>query len=495
MKIHIIQPEPHDDLISVLDMISWAKSPRLILDLTGRQRIIHTLVDLKRLDRKARKVGAVLGLVTNNSKVIMLAKEAGVPVFPTLEKADSTPWRKPLSHKQKDHPNRLKIGLKNLKSGVTPQKAKPLPDWLRIIFFLMGVAAILCLAFLFTPRAEVLIFSSRATQELELEIKASASSTIPDLAGNIPLYEQAVTVEVQDQVRTSGMRLVPKTNAICQVEFSNLQNEAVVVPATTIVLGPGEPALRFATIQEVTVAGGVGSTAGAEVKALQPGEVGNVLENQVTAIEGGIGVNLLVTNPQPCSGGTDELSPAGTDSDLAVLRAKVKDQLISAAALTLTANQEKEIVVIDLDDPVIEVLQVDLQPGLDMSTDFLQLREKAVVHVPYYRSEDIRNAINLSMDAILEPGMAGIGDSLEYAMVSEPSGGDGLFRLNVHAIREVKPRIEPAEVALELQGLPLSRAKTFLLGLPGVTDCTLTVFPRWWKQMPYLSFQIEVKTP
>ena len=495
MKIHIIQPEPHDDLISVLDMISWTKSPRLILDLTGRQRIIHTLVDLKRLDRKARKVGAALGLVTKNREVIMLAEEAGVPVFPTLEKADSTPWRKTLSHIQKDHPNRWKISQKNLKSGVTPKKAKPLPDWLRIIFFLMGVAAILCLAFLFTPRAEVSILTSRATQELDLEIKASASSTIPDLAGNIPLYEQAVTVEVQDQVRTTGMRLVPKTNAICQVEFSNLQNEAVVIPAKTIVLRPGEPGLRFATIQEVTVAGGVGSTAGAEVKALQPGEAGNVLENQVTAIEGGIGVNLLVTNPQPCRGGTDELSPAGTDSDLAVLRAKVKDQLISTAALTLTANQEKEIGVIDLEGPMIEVLQTDLQPGLDMSTDFLQLREKAVVHVPYYLAEDIKNAINLSMDAILEPGMAGIGDSLEYTMVSKPSGGDGLYRWKVNAIREIKPRIEPAEVALKLQGLPLNKAKVILLGLPGVTDSTLRIFPHWWKRMPYLSFKIEVEAP
>ena len=495
MKIHIIQPEPHDDLISVLDMISWTKSPRLILDLTGRQRIIHTLVDLKRMDRKARKVGAALGLVTKNNEVIMLAKEAGVPVFPTLEKANSSPWRKTLSHIQKDHSERLKIGLEYLKSGVTPTKSKQLPDWLRIIFFLMGVAAIICLAFLFTPRAEVSILTSRAPQKLDLEIKASASSTIPDLAGNIPLYEQAVTVEVQDQVRTTGMRLVPKTSATCQVEFSNLQNAAIVVPAKTIVLGPGEPALRFATNREVTVAGGVGSTADAEVKALQPGEAGNVLENQVTAIEGGIGVNLLVTNPQPCSGGIDELSPAGTDSDLAVLRAKVNDQLISAAALELTANQEKEIVVINLDDPVIEVLQTDLQPGLDVSTDFLQLQEKAVVHVPYYLAADIQNAINLSMDAILEPGMAGIGDSLEYAMVSKPSGGDGLYRWKVHAIREVKPRIDPADVALKLQGLPLNKAKVTLLGIPGVTDCNLTVFPRWWKRMPYLSFKIEVDAP
>jgi len=495
MKIHIIQPEPHDDLISVLDMISWTKSPRLILELTGRQRVIHTLLDLKRLDRQARRQGAALGLVTTDREIIILAEEAGVPVFHTVEKADTTPWRKKISQIHEDHPGQVKASLKNLKSSVTLSNSKPLPDWLRISFFLFGVAAILCLAFLFTPRAEVSIYSTSATQELDLEIKASASSTIPDLAGNIPLYEQAVTVEAQDQVRTTGMRLVPKTNAKGEVEFSNLQNEPVVIPAGTVVLVPGRPALRFATTREVTVAGGIGSTTIAEITALQPGEVGNVAENQITAIEGGIGVNLLVTNRMPCSGGTEELSPSGTDSDLAVLRANVKDQLILAAAETLSADLEEEIVIIGLAEPMIEVLQMDLQPGLGTATDFLQLREQAAVHVPYYLMEDIRQAINMGMDAILESGMAGIEDSLKYSMISDPSGDEGLYRWKVHAIREVKPRIDPAEVALSLQGLHLDKAKSFLHGLPGVSDSAVTVFPHWWKRMPYLSFQIEVKAP
>lgn len=495
MKIQIIQPEPHDDLISVLDMVSWSRSPRIVLILEARQKIIHNLVDLKRLDRLARQQGAVLGLVTHDMEMITLAGEAGVPVFSTIEKADSTPWRKNFrnfSYYQNDH---IRTGTENLKSNHLTMKQNPLPDWLRISLFLLGVAAIFSLAFLFTPRAEVSLFTTRTIQELDLEIKASESITMPDLAGNIPLYEQALTVEAQQQVRTTGLRMVPKTNSGGEVEFSNLQDEPVVVPAGTVVLVPDEPALRFATTREVTVPSGVGATASAEITALQPGMAGNVDENQITAIEGGIGVNLLVTNPEPCSGGTDELSAAGTDSDLAVLRAKTKEQLVSTAAETLMEDMKEEIVVINLTDPVIEVLQFDLQPGLGIATDFMQLSEQAVVHVPYYRVADLKKAVVLSMDAIMLPGMAGIEDSLEYTMISEPAGDEGHIHWMVHALRELKPRINPAEVALSLQGLPTAEAISFLRGLPGVSDSAVHVFPRWWKRMPYLSFQIEVKTP
>jgi len=75
MKTHIIQPETHDDLISVLDMISWSKSPRVVLVLPGIQNIIHSRVGLIRLHRKAEQQGAMLSLVTRSRETIELAAE------------------------------------------------------------------------------------------------------------------------------------------------------------------------------------------------------------------------------------------------------------------------------------------------------------------------------------------------------------------------------------------------------------------------------------
>ena len=496
MKTHIIQPETHDDLISVLDLISWSKSPRLVLVLPAHQNIIHTKVDLIRLHRKAEQVGAMLGLVTRNREVLELAVEAGVPVFPTIQKADTATWRKNWKREVRASSERARSSTEELKSKAADFQPKVLPDWLRITVFLLGVAAVFALAFLFIPRAEVDIRAASSQQALDLEIKASKAFPAPDITGNIPLYSAPVTVEVQQQIRTTGSQLVPKTFSNCGVVFSNLQSESVRVPAGTVVLTLMDPAVRFATLRDVTVAGGIGSTSSAEVEALQPGEVGNAGAEQVTAIEGAVGVNLKVYNSDACSGGTDELSPIGIDSDLAVLRADVKSQLISAAAEMLTAHMDEEIVVIGQNDPEIEILKMELQPGLGVAAEYLQLTEEASVRVMYYRKEDIQNAITLSMDAILEPEKKGLEGSLVYKEISEPAGIEEPYRWTIHAVRDVIPRIDPAEIALQLRGMPLEGAAAFVNQLPGITvESSVSIYPRWWKNMPYLSYQIEVTAP
>ncbi len=496
MKTHIIQPETHDDLISVLDMISWSKSPRVVLVLPGIQNIIHSRVDLIRLHRKAGQQGAMLSLVTRSRETIELAAEVGIPVFPTVQKANAAPLRKNWTGILKQPDDRVRHSKEELKSNAVSFKPKDLPDWLRITFFLLGVIAVFALAFLFIPRAEVEVRSTRSQQVLDLEIKASTSFAAPDMAGNIPLFSTAVTVETQRQIRTTGAQKVPKTFASCEVEFTNLQSEPVEVPAGTVVLTMDQPAIRFATTRDVTVAGGVGSLSNVESLALQPGEQGNVGAGKVSAIEGVIGVDLSVANAEACSGGTDELSPVGTDSDLAILRANVRDQLITSAEETLTAQMNDEIVVFNQTDPEIEILNMELQPGLGVASEYLQLTEEAIVLVTYYRDEDIQKAITLSMDAILEPEKKGLDNSLIYKMVSNPVGSKEPYRWNVHAVREVTQRIDPGEIALRLRGLNLEAAKEFINQQPGTTaDSTISIYPGWWRYMPYLSFQIEVKTP
>jgi len=75
MKTHILQPESHDDVISVLDQISWSKSTRVLLVLPKKQHVINSKKDLQLLTRKAKSQGAQLGLITNDCDVLDLARE------------------------------------------------------------------------------------------------------------------------------------------------------------------------------------------------------------------------------------------------------------------------------------------------------------------------------------------------------------------------------------------------------------------------------------
>src|SRR5215207_7702582 len=61
MKTQIITLESHDDLISVRDRLSWAKTPRILLVWPKYEKVTLRQVDLKILQRHASSLGAQLG--------------------------------------------------------------------------------------------------------------------------------------------------------------------------------------------------------------------------------------------------------------------------------------------------------------------------------------------------------------------------------------------------------------------------------------------------
>ncbi|MBK8617532.1 MAG: hypothetical protein IPN96_10585 [Anaerolineales bacterium] len=69
MKTQIITLESHDDLISVRDKLSWAKTPRILLVWPKYEKVTLRVLDLKVLQRHADSLGAQLGLVTRRANV------------------------------------------------------------------------------------------------------------------------------------------------------------------------------------------------------------------------------------------------------------------------------------------------------------------------------------------------------------------------------------------------------------------------------------------
>src|SRR3972149_811331 len=81
MKTQIITLESHDDLISVRDRLSWAKTPRVLLVWPRYEQVTLRALDLKVLQRHADSLGAQLGLVTRRVPVQREAEALGIPVF------------------------------------------------------------------------------------------------------------------------------------------------------------------------------------------------------------------------------------------------------------------------------------------------------------------------------------------------------------------------------------------------------------------------------
>src|ERR1044071_383921 len=99
MKTQIIMLESHDDLISVRDRMSWAKTPRILLVWPKYEKVTLRQVDLKILQRHALSLGAQLGLVTRTRRVREDAEALKIPVFASTGQAQRVAWPRPRRRK------------------------------------------------------------------------------------------------------------------------------------------------------------------------------------------------------------------------------------------------------------------------------------------------------------------------------------------------------------------------------------------------------------
>jgi hypothetical protein len=106
MKTQIITLESHDDLISVRDRMSWAKTPRILLVWPNYEKVTLRQVDLKVLQRHAASLGAQLGLVSRIRRVRLDADALHIPVFKSTGEAQRVAWPKPRSRRFKRRPPR-----------------------------------------------------------------------------------------------------------------------------------------------------------------------------------------------------------------------------------------------------------------------------------------------------------------------------------------------------------------------------------------------------
>src|SRR5262245_17293267 len=146
MKTQIITLESHDDLISVRDRMSWAKTPRILLVWPKYEKVTLRQVDLKVLQRHASALGAQLGLVTRTRRVRLDAEALKIPVFESAGQAQRVAWPKPRRRKLKNHAPRrdLREQREALSAGAQREqwREKPL---MRVSAFLLGVSSVLVL--------------------------------------------------------------------------------------------------------------------------------------------------------------------------------------------------------------------------------------------------------------------------------------------------------------------------------------------------------------
>ncbi|HSD84397.1 MAG TPA: baseplate J/gp47 family protein [Anaerolineae bacterium] len=493
MKTQIITLESHDDLISVRDRMSWAKTPRILLVWPKYEKVTLRQVDLKVLQRHALSLGAQLGLVTRTRRVREDAEALRIPVFESTGQAQRVAWPKPRRKKWPHRPPRkdLRAQRDQVSAGEGAWRAHPA---VRVVALSVGVFSVLALVALFIPRAQVRLQPQSKLQSIVLPVTASPSVNEVFITGSIPAREKRVIVNGTQSVTVTGEGVIPQSKAKGVAVFRNLTQQVVTVPAGTVIRTADAAAVRFVTTSDEEVHAGIGKTLEVPIEAVEGGLSGNVDAEAIAVLEGRLGLSLTVTNPEPLTGGREIPSVQASDED----RERVKDELMKKLEKEARAQLADEIkagdVLFEDTFAVAQTLSEAYDPPAGAAGTKLTLSMEVEFSELYASGSDLTELAALALNASLPSGFHAASEALTVEPVTKPIVNDsGSPRWTVRAERRIVQQIDHVQVTQMIEGLGSERAQALLeqnLPLAGSPEVQLS--PSWWPWVPIVPFRISV---
>lgn len=496
MRTQIITLESHDDLISVRDRLSWAKTPRILLVWPKYEKVTLRQVDLKVLQRHALSLGAQLGLVTRARRVRTDAEALGIPVFVSTGQAQRLAWPRPRQRRWPRRPPRKGLLDRRREQARVVEGAWRSHPLIRVGSFAVGVLSVLVLVALFIPRAQVTLQPQSRMQSVDLPVSASPSVESVFITGSIPAYELRVVVDGEQTISVTGEGSIPQSKAKGMALFRNLTQQAVTIPAGTVVHSGNTERIRFVTTRAGNVAAEVGETLELPIEAVEGGLAGNVEAESVNAIEGRLGLLLSVTNPEPLAGGRERPSVQASDSDRKRAKNLLMKHLEEEARKQLDEETHSGDILFGDTLTVSQILSEEYDPPAGAVGSTLTLTMQVEYSVLYASAPDLTELASLALNASLPSGFFPASDAIAVKPVTEPvSSESGPTRWTVRAERRIVQQIDAAQVTQMIQGYGSRTAQKQLerhLPLAGSPEIYLT--PSWWPWVPIVPFRISVVT-
>ncbi|HCB01509.1 MAG TPA: hypothetical protein DEP19_03925, partial [Anaerolineae bacterium] len=488
----IITLESHDDLISVRDKLSWAKTPRILLVWPKYEKVSLRLLDLKILQRHADSLGAQLGLVTRWNNVRRDAESLNIPVFDSTASAQKDVWLESPPRKRRI-PKPPQVDLRKKRDEVRIQE----PAWVksllgRIILFAIGVLSVLVLAGLFIPRAQVTLFPESKLVSAVIPVQASLSFNSVSLNGAIPAQEIFVIVDVEKIKVVTSQIAIPKTKAKGFVQFQNLSSSEVTIPAGTIVATVD--LIRFETLNRTILQGGVNQIVEVPIQAVNAGEGGNVEAESIISIEGPLGLSMTVTNPESISGGEDENAIGANENDRAILREETLNELrLLAETQMRTELADKDFLIVDTLE-LKELLVEEFSPLENEAGDTLTLIMQAEFSALYVFANDMQTLTSSYLNASIPEGFSVI-DEMQFELIDTPfTDSDGVTRFQLQISQNTVKHVDVLQVFNVIRGYNLQNAKDELIeSFPFRQEPQITINPSWWNFLPLIPFNISVE--
>ncbi|CAN5678542.1 hypothetical protein BH24CHL8_BH24CHL8_10050 [soil metagenome] len=460
-----------DEITDAVAGLRTTGEGRFILVLPPGSRIATSRINFRLLAREGQERDVLVGLVSSEPAVRSLAISAGMPAYATVEEAESALGEGPQPTSSAGEA-RADVWARDAAPGPSRPRGtgRNIGGWLTSLAVAGAlIVGVLYIAYLNLPSISVSLTPiSRAAEPLTVQVTADPSVVVADLrAGIVPAERIDVPLSATDRFPASGSE-VNRTRATGSVRFTseNTLFEVPIPEGTRLTTMSGDV---FETTQSVTIARASfqsgPATAEAPVRAVEPGEAGNVEAETITGLPEPIATQLVrVTNPEATAGGerieTRVITRADYDTAVAALEGIAEAQLAAALAdpettprgLRLfpeTAVRERLTPDVAAGDLVGQVLD-EFPLSVEGRATVLAVEESLVVEVA-----EERLAASMPAGARLFP------DSVATS-VAEPQLVDGSIVYEVEATGEHYQPVDPAAAVAAIQGRTISEARAIL---------------------------------
>jgi hypothetical protein len=494
MKTQVIKLDSHDDVTSVRDKMSWAKTERILLVFPPRSRMFARTLDLHLLQRHADMLGSQLAVVSNSVDERRSAEELSIPAFARIDIAHRKSWERKNAIKKPFRRNE-RPDLDQMRQEVFPPEA----PWrsrfgLRFLFFTLAVLAILAVFSLFIPSATIQLTPTTSMQSLTLMVSASREVTSVNLAGSLPARLSSLILEQSKTIQATGKVAVPVAKAQGLATFRNLTVAQTSIPAGTIIRTQSTPPIRFVTTTTAVVLAGIDKKVDVPIQAVEAGSAGNIPAVALVSIEGELGTSLAVTNTAKTTGGTDRTASIQTPAD----RSNLRKALLAEILVDCGTNIQQNLVKGDIYFPdtldVSQVLSETYFPAEDQSADTLSLTMRVQCQVRYAALTDLNALAQMSLDATLSEGYKQTSNELTLSPSSTPiTGADGITHWKLQVQRLVRASLDPLKAVQLSAGLrPSEAVRQLKKSLPLAELPVVQLNPAWWPWMPLIPFRISI---
>ncbi len=495
MKTHVIQLERYDDVTSVTDNITWSRANRVLLVWPRRGRVLTRVLDLVLVQRSCQAIGAQLACLVDDEDILDHAQELGIPVFRSIKTAQRMLWRRS-RHKRTFAPGtrQPRAVFEERRLAVRPKLTKwGEHRWFRWGICGLGVAALVMVFLLGLPAARIELWLVQSEQSMEFPVYAGPNVASLNYSGGLPVHFLSVVLEGQDDQPATGTISIGETAALGRVRFTNLSDQSVIIPVGTRVQTLGDPAVQFEIVQDARLSAKPGATVDVDVRAVQLGSKGNVLEGAIQAVVGEVGARVKVTNLSVTTGGRNLATLAVTAEDGGLLRerlsARLKQQALQEVKNKLGPGQRLFPETLKM----ARVLREQQTPAVGTAADRVSLSVQMEFQVWTIQQADLQALAQVALNGSLPAGTTGIEPSLRIQDSSPPTFDQEQLRWNIRATRTLQAGWDGQVVIGAVAGRSVEVARQALAQqIQLVQAPVIEMTPTWWPVFPLLPGRIEV---